>query len=43
MLRVLSARWLSLQAVDGALFPLAPGGIGVLDREQGRGVLRAWM
>jgi broad specificity phosphatase PhoE len=43
MLRVLSARWLGLEAVDGALFPLAPGGIGVLDHEQGRRVLRTWM
>ena len=42
MLRVLSARWLGLAATDGALFPLAPGGIGVLDHEQGRRVLRAW-
>ena len=43
MLRVLTARWLGLQAADGALFPLAPGGIGVLDHDQGRRALRAWM
>lgn len=41
MLRVLIARWLSLDPVAGALFVLAPGGIGVLDHEHGRRVLRA--
>jgi probable phosphoglycerate mutase len=39
MLRVLTARWLRLEAVDGALFVLAPAGIGVLGHEQGRAVL----
>jgi probable phosphoglycerate mutase len=43
MLRVLTARWLGLAAVDGALFPLTPGAIGTLDHEQGRRVLRSWM
>ena len=42
MLRVLTARWLGLPAIAGALFALAPGGIGVLGHEQGRRVLRAW-
>jgi broad specificity phosphatase PhoE len=42
MLRVLSARWLGLPAPDGALFALAPGGIGVLGHEQQRRVLRSW-
>ena len=42
MLRVLAARWLGLAATAGALFPLAPAGIGVLGHEQGRRVLRAW-
>jgi len=43
MLRVLTARWLSLDARDGALFPLSPGGIGVLGNDQGRRVLRSWL
>jgi probable phosphoglycerate mutase len=43
MLRVLTARWLGLAAVDGALFVIAPGGIGVLAHEHGRAVLRAGM
>jgi probable phosphoglycerate mutase len=42
MLRVLTARWLGLPAAAGALFALAPGGIGVLGHEQARRVLRAW-
>ena len=42
MLRVLTARWLGLPAPDGALFALAPGGIGVLGHEQQRRVLRSW-
>jgi probable phosphoglycerate mutase len=42
MLRVLTARWLGLPAPDGALFALAPGGIGVLGYEQQRRVLRSW-
>jgi broad specificity phosphatase PhoE len=42
MLRVLSARWLGLEPADGALFVLAPGGLGVLGHEQGRRVLRSW-
>jgi probable phosphoglycerate mutase len=41
-LRVLAARWLGLQAADGALFVLAPGGVGVLGHEHERRVLRAW-
>jgi broad specificity phosphatase PhoE len=42
MLRVLTARWLGLPAAAGALFALAPGGIGVLGHEHARRVLRAW-
>jgi probable phosphoglycerate mutase len=38
-LRVLIARWLSLEPVDGALFRLAPGAIGVLSHERDRRVL----
>jgi probable phosphoglycerate mutase len=41
-LRVLTARWLGLEAADGALFALAPGAIGVLGYERERHVLRAW-
>lgn len=43
VLRVLTARWLGLEAGDGALFLLAAGGIGVLGHEQGRRVLARWM
>jgi len=42
MLRVLTARWLGLRAADGALFVLAPAGIGVLGHEHARRVLAAW-
>ncbi len=42
VLRVLTARWLGLDATAGALFPLSPGGIGVLGHDQGRRVLRSW-
>jgi len=42
MLRVLTARWLGLDAAGGALFALAPGGIGVLGHEHGQRVLRSW-
>jgi probable phosphoglycerate mutase len=42
MLRVLTARWLGLPAPDGALFALAPGGIGLLGHEQQRRVLQSW-
>jgi len=42
MLRVLLARWLGLPATDGALFVLAPGGVGELAHEHGRRVLGAW-
>ena len=42
MLRVLLARWLGLPATGGALFFLAPGGIGRLTHEHGRRVLGAW-
>jgi probable phosphoglycerate mutase len=41
MLRVLTARWLGLDARAGALFLLAPGSIGILTHEHGRRVLRA--
>jgi probable phosphoglycerate mutase len=40
MLRVLTARWLGLDATGGALLVLAPGSIGVLGWEHGRRVLR---
>ena len=42
MLRVLTARWLGLPPDDGALFALAPGGVGVLGHEHDRRVLRSW-
>jgi broad specificity phosphatase PhoE len=42
MSRVLTARWLGLPATRGALFPLEPGGIGVLGYERERRVLRRW-
>jgi broad specificity phosphatase PhoE len=42
MLRVLTARWLGLPATRGSLFPLEPGGIGVLGYERERRVLRRW-
>ncbi len=41
MLRVLIARWLGLEAVEGALFVLAPGSVGVLGHERLRRVLHA--
>ena len=40
MLRVLTARWLGLEPAGGALFALAPGGIGELGHEHDRRVLR---
>lgn len=42
VLRVLAARWLGLAPEHGALFALAPGGIGILGWERERRVLRAW-
>ena len=42
LLRVLAARWLGLPPTAGALFALAPGGIGVLGHEHLRRVVRAW-
>ena len=42
MLRVLLARWLGLPPQDGALFFLAPGGVGELTHEHGRRVLGTW-
>jgi probable phosphoglycerate mutase len=42
ILRVLTARWLRLEPEGGALFALAPGGIGVLGWERERRVLRGW-
>jgi probable phosphoglycerate mutase len=39
LLRVLIARWLGLEPQQGALFLLAPGGIGVLGHERERRVL----
>jgi probable phosphoglycerate mutase len=41
MLRVLTARWLGLGPDGGALFALAPGGIGVLGYEHEQRVLRS--
>lgn len=41
MLRVLTARWLGLEAVAGALIVIAPGAIGVLGDDHGRRVLRS--
>jgi probable phosphoglycerate mutase len=38
-LRVLIARWLSLEPEQGALFLLAPGGLGVLSHEHDRRAL----
>ena len=40
-LRVLTARWLRLEAADGALFAFAPGAVGVLGHEHERRILRA--
>ncbi|MGI8559730.1 MAG: histidine phosphatase family protein [Solirubrobacteraceae bacterium] len=42
VLRVLAARWLGLAPEHGALFALAPGGIGVLGWERERRVMRSW-
>jgi len=41
LLRVLTARWLGLEPVAGALFVLAPAAIGVLGHEHERRVLRS--
>lgn len=41
MLRVLTARWLGLEADAGALLVIAPGAIGVLGHERERRVLRS--
>jgi probable phosphoglycerate mutase len=41
VLRVMTARWLGLEAERGALLVLAPGAIGVLGYERERRVLRA--
>jgi broad specificity phosphatase PhoE len=41
MLRVLTARWLSLPPADGALIAIAPAAIGMLGHEHGRRVLRS--
>jgi broad specificity phosphatase PhoE len=41
MLRVLTARWLGLDGVDGALFVIAPGAVGELGHEHSRRVLRS--
>jgi probable phosphoglycerate mutase len=42
VLRVLTARWLGLDAEDGALFALPAGSYGILGHEHGRPVLTAW-
>jgi probable phosphoglycerate mutase len=42
VLRVLTARWLALEPADGALFLLAPGGVGVLGYERTTRVLVGW-
>jgi probable phosphoglycerate mutase len=40
LLRVMTARWLGLEPSAGALFTLAPAGVGVLGYEHDRRVLR---
>jgi probable phosphoglycerate mutase len=42
VLRVLTARWLGLDAEDGALFALPAGSYGILGHEHARPVLTAW-
>jgi probable phosphoglycerate mutase len=41
-LRVLGARWVGLEASDGAVLALDPATISVLGHEHGRPVLREW-
>jgi broad specificity phosphatase PhoE len=40
LLRVMIARWLGLEPAEGALFAIAPGGVGVLEHERERRILR---
>jgi len=42
LLRVLAARWIGLEAADGARLVLAPGAIGRLGHEHERRVLERW-
>jgi broad specificity phosphatase PhoE len=42
ILRVLTARWLGMDAAAGARFALAAGGVGVLGYERETEVLRRW-
>jgi broad specificity phosphatase PhoE len=42
VLRVLTARWLGLDAEEGALFALPAGSYGILGHEHARPVLTAW-
>ena len=42
VLRVLTARWLGLDAADGRLFRLDTGTVSVLGSEHGRPVVRMW-
>ena len=41
-LRILTARWLGLQPVDGRLFALDPGSISCLGHEHETPVIRSW-
>jgi len=42
LLRILAARWLSLDASAGSLFALGPGAVSVLGYEHERRVIRRW-
>jgi probable phosphoglycerate mutase len=42
LLRSLAARWLELDIVVGAALPMDPGALSVLEREDGRPLLRLW-
>jgi probable phosphoglycerate mutase len=42
LLRILTARWLGLPAVDGKLYALDPGTVSVLGHERDTRVIRRW-